>query len=78
LVYTVTLDEIRDLFLPYGPLHSVDLHIDFDRGRAHAHAFLDMDKADAEAAIEALDGTSFFGQTLRVERSLVERPLEPA
>jgi RNA recognition motif-containing protein len=78
LLYTVTIDEIRDLFLPFGPLHSIDLHIDFDRGRATAHAFLEMDKADAEAAIKTLDGTPFFGQALRVEKTRVERIPEAA
>ena len=73
LLYTVTINEIRALFSPYGALHSVDLHIEFDRGRAHAHAFVEMDKPDAQAAIEALDGTQFLGQTVRVEQALAEQ-----
>jgi RNA recognition motif-containing protein len=77
LIDTVEIGEIRVLFSPYGAVHSVDLHIEFGRGKAYAYAFLEMDEAAAQAAIAALDGTPFLGQTLRVQKARAEQTPEP-
>ena len=67
LPFETTLDEIRAMFVFYGSVYSVDLHTEREPGRPHAYAFVEMIADDAETAIEALDGTVFFGRTLRVE-----------
>jgi RNA recognition motif-containing protein len=76
LVYTVAIAEIRSLFSAYGAVHSLDLHIEFGRGKAHAYAFLEMEEEAAQTAIAALDGASFRGQTLRVQKARAEQDLE--
>jgi RNA recognition motif-containing protein len=73
LLYTVTIEEIRALFSPYGLIHSVDLHMEFERGKAHAYAFIEMEPTAAQVAIEALDGTLFLGQTLRVHKARADQ-----
>lgn len=71
LPYSMTEDELRSLFEADG--RSVaDVHIPMDRetGRPRGFAFVEMkNDADAQAAIEAMDGAQAGGRTLRVNEA---------
>jgi RNA recognition motif-containing protein len=71
LPYSMTEDELRSLFEADG--RSVaDVHIPMDRetGRPRGFAFVEMkNDADAQAAIEAMDGAQTGGRTLRVNEA---------
>ena len=69
LPWSATEDEIRSLFASHGNVNSVKLVSDRETGRARGFGFVEMDDADAMAAVEALNGTNFGGRTLRVNEA---------
>lgn len=77
LPWSATEEQVQDLFSPFGPVHSVKLVSDRDTGRARGFGFVEMDDAEAVAAIEALDNASFGGRTLRVNEARPRAPRPP-
>ena len=69
LPWSATEEQIQDLFANYGTVHSVKLITDRETGRARGFGFVEMADAEASAAIEALDNSSFGGRTLRVNEA---------
>lgn len=67
LPFTATEDEVRALFAEHGEVQSVALINDRDTGRPRGFGFVEME--DADAAMQALDGTDFGGRTLRVNEA---------
>ncbi len=56
---------------------SVSIVTDRDTGRSRGFAFVEMaNEADANAAIQALNGTEMDGRTLRVNEAQERRPRE--
>ena len=74
LPWSATEEEVQGLFATHGKVLSVKLITDRETGRARGFGFVEMDDADASAAIEALDNSSYGGRTLRVNEA---RPREP-
>ena len=77
LPWSATEDEIHSLFASHGNVLSVKLVTDRETGRARGFAFVEMDDADATAAVEALDNSSFGGRTLRVNEARPKAPRQP-
>lgn len=77
LPWSATEDEIRDLFANHGTVDSVKLISDRETGRARGFGFVEMSANEADAAAEALDGTSFGGRTLRVNEARPRAPRQP-
>lgn len=77
LPYQASEEEIRDLFAQYGEVHSVKMITDRETGRPRGFGFVDMGDADADAAIEALDGRDFGGRSLRVNQARERAPRQP-
>ncbi len=77
LPWSATEDEVRSLFSSHGNVRSVKLVSDRETGRARGFGFVEMDESDAPAAIEALDGASFGGRTLRVNEAQPRAPRQP-
>jgi len=73
LPFSATEDEIRDLFSSYGTVQSVRVITDRETGRPRGFAFVEMDDRGADAAIEALEGSTMGGRSLRVNEA---RPRE--
>jgi RNA recognition motif-containing protein len=69
LPFTASEDELRELFGRYGDVDSVRLMTDRDTGRPRGFGFVSMPDEDADAAIKALDGTSFGGRNLRINEA---------
>ena len=74
LPYSATEDELRELFEQHGTVHSVSIISDRETGQPRGFAFVEMDDAGADAAIQALEQQPFGGRTLRVNEA---RPREP-
>ncbi len=64
LPFSATEDSLRKLFSEHGEVHSINLITDRDTGRPRGFGFVEME--NAEAAIEALDGTEFDGRNIKV------------
>ena len=65
--------SVRNLFEKYGTVHSVKMIEDRDTGRSRGFGFVEMDKEEASAAIQALNGTELDGRALKVNEA---RPRE--
>jgi len=74
LPFSATEDEIRDLFAVHGTVHAVRLISDRQTGRPRGFGFVEMEQDEADAAIEALNGTDMGGRTLRVNEAREKPP----
>jgi RNA recognition motif-containing protein len=70
LDFGATEDSIRSLFQPYGAIERVNLVTDRDTGRSRGFAFVEMtDAAEADRAIESLNGKQVDGRSLNVNEA---------
>ncbi len=69
LPFSASEDEVRSLFEEIGVVHEVKMVVDNETGRFRGFGFVDMDDADADKAIEQLDGKEFGGRILRVSEA---------
>lgn len=76
LPYSVTEEEIKELFAPFGEVQDVKLVSDRETRRPKGYGFVQIADAAAQPAIQALDGQQFGGRRLRVNeaRERAERP----
>lgn len=71
--WSTTEDAVRELFSQHGTVHSVRWITDRDTGRFRGFCFIEMDDANADAAIAALNGQDLDGRALRVNEAQERR-----
>lgn len=70
LSYGVSDDQLKEVFEAYGSVSSAKVITDRNSGRSKGFGFVEMDnKAEAEAAIEQLDGAEIDGRTVKVNEA---------
>ncbi|NES67969.1 MAG: RNA-binding protein [Okeania sp. SIO2D1] len=70
LSYDVTQEDLNAVFAEYGQVTRVHLPIDRETGRVRGFGFVEMvNEEDEEKAIEALDGASWMGRDMRVNKA---------
>lgn len=70
LSYDTTDADLQQLFEQHGKVTSARVITDKMSGRAKGFGFVEMpEQAEAEAAINGLNGTDFMGRPLRVNES---------
>jgi RNA recognition motif-containing protein len=77
LSFETTENDLQDLFEQHGKVSEVALMMDRMTGKSRGFAFVTMgDKAEADAAMAALNGKEVAGRTLNVNeaRAREERP----
>jgi RNA recognition motif-containing protein len=75
LSYTVTTEDLREIFEPFGPVKSAQVLIDRESGRSRGFGFVEMESDDdADAAIQALDGNDHQGRRLNVNEAQPRTP----
>jgi len=77
LSYEVTAADLEQLFASHGSVTSTDIINDRDTGRSKGFGFVQMDSdANAQKAIDALNGQEHFGRalTVNVAKPREERP----
>ncbi len=75
LSYSVTSELLQEMFEQYGRVRTAQVLIDRETNRSRGFGFVEMeDDAEAEAAIESLDGNDHDGRRLTVNEA---RPREP-
>jgi cold-inducible RNA-binding protein len=75
LTYNVTETDLEALFTPYGAVQSAQVIVDRDTNRSKGFAFVEMSSdAEAQAAIQALNGRDYGGRNLTVNEA---KPREP-
>ena len=60
---------LENLFSPYGEVLSARVMSDRDTGRSRGFGFVEIDSSNAQAAVEALDGTELDGRKLRINEA---------
>jgi RNA recognition motif-containing protein len=75
LSFSVDQNQLTDLFAEFGTVDSVKIIENRDTGRSKGFGFVEMSSdAEAEAAINKLNGQEFLGRTLNIAEA---RPQEP-
>jgi RNA recognition motif-containing protein len=70
LPFTITDNELRDLFAAHGAVSSAKVILDRDSGRPRGFGFVEMPSSDeAKAAIQALNGKTVGDRELRVNEA---------
>jgi RNA recognition motif-containing protein len=69
LPFSATESEIKDLFGQHGTVDSVALPTDRETGRPRGFGFVEMPQADAQKAMQALNGFNMGGRPLRVNEA---------
>lgn len=72
--FSASEDDLRDLFAQHGDVLSVKFIMDRESGRFRGFGFVEMEDADALAAIEALDGNDMGGRNLKVNEAKPRAP----
>ena len=70
LAYSVTNDDLKNLFSQSGAVESVAVVSDKFSGQSKGFAFVEMtDSGEAAASIQSLDGTEFMGRNIKVNEA---------
>jgi len=75
LPYTVRDEDLQQAFSAYGSVNSAKVMMERDTGRSKGFGFVEMGSdAEAQSAIEGMNGQSMGGRSLVVNEA---RPMEP-
>jgi len=70
LDFTLTEDELQQVFAEYGEVVTVKIVKDRDTGRAKGFGFVEMaNDGEAKTAIEELEGAELKGRNIRVNEA---------
>ena len=70
LPYSISEDELRDLFASHGEVSSANIIIDKDSGRSKGFGFIEMPNKDqGDSAIKAINETDVQGRNVRVNEA---------
>lgn len=61
--------ELQDLFSEFGEVSSVKIITDKETGRSRGFGFIEMEDAEGQQAVEALNQKEFNGKTLNVSEA---------
>lgn len=78
LSYSVNDNELHELFQQFGKIDSARVITDRETGRSKGFGFVEMaDDAEAQAAIDGLNGKENNGRTLTVNEAKPREPRGP-
>ena len=69
LSYSVNDSTLRELFAPFGGVESARVISDRDSGTSKGFGFVEMANAEAQAAMNALNGREHDGRALKVNEA---------
>ncbi len=70
LPYTMTEDEVREMFSEYGEIASLNLIMDKYSGQSKGFGFIDMpNNSEADKAIKALNKSMLKGREIKVNQA---------
>ncbi len=72
--YNTTQQGLQDAFAAHGKVTSAQIVMDKMTGKSRGFGFVEMDDADAEGAIQAMNGATLDGRRLTVNEA---RPMTP-
>ena len=76
LSYSTTSESLREAFSKVGAVVSANVIMDKMSGRSRGFGFVEMEDADAQKAVESMNGKDVDGRALTVNeaRPMAERP----
>ena len=75
LPYSVTEDQLRDIFAEHGTVESATVIMDRMSGRSKGFGFVEMDsQEEAQAAMDKLNGTDLEGRNITVNEAKPRQP----
>ena len=76
--YSMTPEEIKEIFSPFGNVLNVKIISDKQTGRSKGYAFVEMENdEDGEKAIKALNETEINGRNVKVNSAHRKESTEP-
>ncbi len=77
LSYSTTNDTLNSAFSKFGTVASAKIITDRDTGRSKGFAFVEMStEAEAQEAIDKMNGTDFDGRSITVNEAKPQAPRE--
>jgi RNA recognition motif-containing protein len=77
LPFSATENDVRALFEQHGTVDSVKIISDRETGRPRGFGFVDMPSADAQNAVQHMNGFEMNGRPLRVNEARERAPRPP-
>jgi RNA recognition motif-containing protein len=78
LPYSLTDEELKEAFDPFGAVDSARVITDPYSGRSRGFGFVEMtDEREGEAAVQGLNGKELKGRPLTVDRARPKEPRRP-
>ena len=75
LPYSVTEDQLRDIFVEHGTVESATVITDRMTGRSKGFGFVEMSsQEEAQAAMDKLNGTDLEGRNITVNEAKPRQP----
>ncbi len=75
LAYTTNDQELLDAFEAFGKVTRATVIMDRETGRSKGFGFVEMaNNAEAEEAIQAMNGRNLSGRTIRVNQAEERKP----
>ena len=75
LPYSVNQQSLEEMFSQYGVVDSVNVIVDRDSGQSKGFGFVEMSSnAEAQQAIQGLNGTSLDGREIKVNEAKPKAP----
>ena len=70
IAYTMTIEELKELFVVYGNVTNVKIIVDKQTGKSKGYGFVEMeDDEGAEKAIHAINDTQVNGRNIKVNNA---------
>jgi len=69
LPFSATEDTVRTAFAAHGNVESLSLVMDRETGQPRGFGFIEMSNADAQKAMQSLNGRDFGGRPLKVNEA---------
>jgi len=71
LSFKASEEDLRLVFSEYGTVKQIKLPVDRETGRKRGFAFVELEnEADEQKAIDELDGATWMGRDLRVNKAM--------
>jgi RNA recognition motif-containing protein len=70
IAYTMTIEDLKELFITYGNVTGVKIIVDKQSGKSKGYGFVEMERdEEAENAIKALNDTQVKGRNIKVNNA---------
>ncbi|HPD95693.1 MAG: RNA-binding protein [Bacteroidales bacterium] len=78
IAYSMTAEELKELFTPFGNVLSVKIIVDKMSGRSKGYGFVEMESdEDGVKAIQSLNDSQVKGRNIKVNNAFRKSDVKP-